>query len=138
MRLQGGQRDSRYTQEKQRKAQAHPLKIKTGAKRHRGLNLGDIRYALKSLMWRDVGVERDAKHLRDAAEEIGHWSEYVMDKEFHSPHGWELQNMLLLSGLITDSAQERKETRGVHYRRDFPSRDDENWKRHIALKQGAG
>ncbi|MFQ5862244.1 MAG: L-aspartate oxidase [Candidatus Brocadiales bacterium] len=116
------------------KHQVYPLKVKIEAKRQRGLNLGDIRYALKSLMWRGVGVERDEKHLRDAVEEIGHWSEYVMDKEFHTPYGWELQNMLLLSRLITGSAQERKETRGVHYRSDFPSRDDKHWKRHITVR----
>lgn len=112
-----------------------PLKVTVEARRQRGLNLGDIRYALKSLMWRDVGLERNEQHLKEASEEIGHWSEYVMDKEFHSPYGWELQNMLFLSRLITDSALERKETRGVHYRSDFPDRNDKDWKRHITVRR---
>ena len=91
--------------------------------------------SLKSLMWRDVGLERNEQHLKEASEEIGHWSEYIMDKEFHSPYGWELQNMLFLSRLITDSALERKETRGVHYRSDFPDRNDKDWKRHITVRR---
>lgn len=115
----------------------YPINIEVKARRQRGLNLGDIRYALKSLMWRDVGLERDEKHLKDAIEELGHWSEYIMDKDFHSPYGWELQNMLLLSRLIACSARERKETRGVHYRRDFPDRNDREWKRHISVRRGA-
>lgn len=119
------------------KASTYPLlKVKVEAKKQRGLNLGDIRYALKSLMWRDVGLERKEQHLKEAVEEIGHWSEYVMDKEFHSPYGWELQNMLLLSRLITDSARRRKETRGVHYRSDFPDRNDKDWKRHTDVRYG--
>ncbi len=116
------------------KTRTYPLRVKVKARRHRGLNLGDIRYALKSLMWRDVGLERDEQHLRDAVGEIGHWSEYIMDKEFNSPYGWELQNMLFLSRLIADSARERKETRGVHYRSDFPNRNDKDWKRHLFIR----
>ncbi|MCP4365549.1 MAG: L-aspartate oxidase [Planctomycetes bacterium] len=115
----------------------HHLQVNVKARRQRELNLGDIRYALKSLTWRDVGLERNGQHLRDAIGEIEHWSEYIMDKEFHSPYGWELQNMLLLSKLIAQSARERKETRGVHYRSDFPDRNDDLWKRHIITRIGA-
>lgn len=116
------------------KTQPHPLKVEVGADRLRGLDLTDIRDSLRSLMWRDVGVERDEGHLRDAEEAIGQWCEYVLDKEFHFPEGWELQNMLLLSSLITGAARERRETRGVHYRKDFPQRDDAHWRRHITLR----
>ncbi|MDR4506700.1 MAG: L-aspartate oxidase [Candidatus Brocadiaceae bacterium] len=98
------------------------------------LNLHDMKNSLKSLMWRDAGIEREAKHLIDAQEMIGMWSTYVMDKEFSCPAGWELQNMLLVSKLIVSSASERKESRGVHHRTDYPETDNIHWKKHIKIK----
>ena len=56
---------------------------------------------------------------------------YVLDKTFDHTAGWELQNMLEVATLIARSASLRTETRGVHYRTDFPALDDETWKVHI-------
>eukprot|EP01029_Cantina_marsupialis_P024030 TRINITY_DN6086_c0_g1_i2.p1 TRINITY_DN6086_c0_g1~~TRINITY_DN6086_c0_g1_i2.p1 ORF type:complete len:633 (-),score=199.22 TRINITY_DN6086_c0_g1_i2:490-2388(-) len=42
----------------------------------------------------------------------------------------ELQNMLGLSRVIIESAENRKESRGAHAREDFTERDDENWMKH--------
>jgi L-aspartate oxidase len=47
--------------------------------------------------------------------------------------GWELQNLLLVSGLITRAALMREESRGVHLRTDFPNLDDHHWKRHLTF-----
>jgi L-aspartate oxidase len=95
------------------------------------LDTGDVRSSLRSLMWRNVGIERNGPHLDEAAEIINFWSRYVLDKTFDAPGGWELQNMLEVAALITQSADLRTETRGVHYRTDFPARDDAHWKVHI-------
>ncbi|HHT9119794.1 MAG TPA: L-aspartate oxidase [Candidatus Hypogeohydataceae bacterium YC41] len=122
-----------------RRVTSYPLKIDAGAGRLRGMNLEDIRDSLKSLMWRCAGVERDEEHLKEAEDALSQWREYVMDKEFHTAEGWELQNMLLVSSLIVMAAQQRKESRGVHYRKDYAQRDDQNWKRHITFRgQGLG
>lgn len=43
--------------------------------------------------------------------------------------------MLTVAGLMTYAARQRKESRGVHYRQDFPKRDDKNFARHIELKR---
>ncbi len=99
------------------------------------LDLEDIRNSLKSLMWRDAGIERDERHLLEAEEMIEMWSSYVMDKELSSPDGWELQNMLLVSWLIVSSALKRKESRGVHHRSDYPETDNVHWKKHITIKR---
>ncbi|MGR3219535.1 MAG: L-aspartate oxidase [Candidatus Anammoxibacter sp.] len=99
------------------------------------LDLGDVKDALQSLMWRNVGIERDKKHLCEAKEMINYWSNYVLDKEFLSPAGWELQNMLTVASIITEMAEKREETRGVHYRKDFPSKDDKKWKQQITIKR---
>ena len=96
------------------------------------LNLTDVENALKSLMWRNVGVERNQQGLDETLEMITFWCRYVMDKEFQSRHGWQVQNMLTLARLVTMSARQREESRGVHYRTDFPE-ISENWRRHIVV-----
>ncbi len=94
------------------------------------LDLEDIRNSLKSLMWRDVGVRRDATHLRDAQQMIDRWCRYVLPRQFSDANGWELQNMLTVAQLMVRSALAREESRGVHLRTDFPEPDDDHWVRH--------
>jgi L-aspartate oxidase len=97
------------------------------------LNLGDVQSSLRSLMWRNVGIVRHEEDLSEADALIGFWQSYVLDKVFDQPTGWELQNMLTLGRLIAHAAHVRTETRGVHYRSDFPERDDAHWQRHILM-----
>jgi L-aspartate oxidase len=97
------------------------------------LNLEDIKNSLKSSMTRDVGIERKGGKLKEAKERINFWMDYVLAREFSQPQGWELQNMLTVASLIVKSALIREESRGVHYRTDFPKKDDKNWKTHIVL-----
>lgn len=98
------------------------------------LNLEDVENSLRSLMWRAVGVERSESDLREAEEMIDFWCSYVLDKEFSTSAGWELQNMLTVCKLMVIAARQRQESRGVHYRCDFPGRDDAKWRHHVALK----
>ena len=95
------------------------------------LDTADVRTSLRSLMWRNVGIERNGPHLAEAAEIIAFWSRYVLDKTFDTAAGWELQNMLEVASLIAQSAALRQETRGVHYRTDYPKTDDAHWRKHI-------
>jgi len=97
------------------------------------LNLTDLRNSLTSEMWRNVGIQRDAEGLAKAAAHVEFWDRYVASREFNSPTGWELQNMLLASKLMVAAAQFRKESRGVHFRRDFPKSGEES-ARHITLR----
>ena len=107
----------------------------SSAERHEDFNLVDLRNALSSLMWRHVGIERDASGLEEAAETLDFWCRYALDAQFESPPGWQLQNMLTIASLMADSACQREETRGVHLRRDFPETDDVQWRRHITLRR---
>ncbi len=95
------------------------------------LDMADVRSSLKSLLWRNVGIERHGPRLVEAAEIIDFWSHYVLDKVFDSPAGWELQNMLEVARLMTVAAATRTETRGVHYRTDFPELNDVDWRCHL-------
>lgn len=99
------------------------------------LDAEDVRNSLRALMWRNAGITRSEKPLTEAAEIITFWQRYVMDKVFATPFGWECQNMLTVAGLMAHAAEERKESRGVHYRQDHPDRDDKNFAKHIELKR---
>lgn len=95
------------------------------------LDLVDIRNSLTSLMWRQDGVRRTASGLTVALDTINHWCRYVLVRHFDNKHGWELQNMLTIARLMVMAALERRESRGVHFRTDFPELDEEHWHRHI-------
>lgn len=94
-----------------------------GGPRDESLNLDDLRNSLHSEMWRNVGIERTAEGLDTALQQVEFWDRYAGPREFNSPKGWELQNMLLVAQLMIRSAQTRTETRGVHTRADFPATD---------------
>ncbi|MBN1804867.1 MAG: L-aspartate oxidase [Sedimentisphaerales bacterium] len=97
------------------------------------LDADDVRNSLRALMWRNLGIARWEQSLSETQEIIGFWQRYVMDKIFDSPHGWECQNMLTACLLMAQSAYKRQESRGVHFRTDFPQIDDKNFKKHIEV-----
>ncbi len=99
------------------------------------LDIADVRNSLRSVMWRNVGIVRQGERLTETIEIINFWGQYVMDKEFfNDPGGWESQNMLTSAYLVAECALRRTETRGVHYREDFP-RTDPVWTRHQTLRR---
>jgi L-aspartate oxidase len=116
---------------------APDVRWKTPRREWRGaeLDLEDIRNSLRSVMWRNVGVERDRDGLRYAMDSIEFWSGYVLDAVFDDPGGWELQNMLSLGRLMAHAALWRRESRGVHFRKDYPRTDDKRFKSHLILKR---
>jgi L-aspartate oxidase len=109
------------------------------------LDLVDVKSSLRSVMWRNVGIERGGDRLGETREIIAFWSRYVMDKTFWpattpggdeaAPAGWELQNMLTVCFLITTAAYTRAESRGAHWRVDYPITDDEHWRMHLQWRR---
>jgi L-aspartate oxidase len=96
------------------------------------LDVTDITNSLRSLMGRKMGVTRDRDGLLAAQRDVEFWCRYALAREFASRAGWELQNLLTVARLMIGSALQREESRGVHFRSDFPQRDDKQWQRHIA------
>jgi L-aspartate oxidase len=80
-----------------------------------------------------MGITRDDAGLAEAADRVDRWSRYILPLAFDAPDGWTLQNMLLVARLMIAAAAERRESRGVHYRRDFPQ-PDPAFLRHIPLR----
>lgn len=99
------------------------------------LDTDDVRNSLRALMWRNVGITRQETPLVEAQEIIRFWQRYVMDKVFDTPFGWECQNMLTVALLMARAAEERKESRGVHFRQDYPTCDNEHFAKHTELSR---
>jgi L-aspartate oxidase len=83
-------------------------------------------------MWRKVGIERNAVDLESAMHQIEFWDRYVGPQEFTITKGWELQNLLLVARLMITAAMKRQESRGTHFRSDFPQTDP-NQATHLNL-----
>ena len=96
------------------------------------LDVTDLTNSLRSLMVRNMGIVREARRMKEAKRDVEFWCRYVLTREFDHRVGWELQNLLTVSRLMIDSALTREESRGTHFRSDFPARDDANWKHHVA------
>jgi len=110
-----------------------PMKYQVPHSERTRLDTEDVTNSLRALMWRNVGITRRDQPLTEAQEIIRFWQRYVMDKTFDSPGPWQCQNMLTTSLLMAYAAQQRKESRGVHFRQDYPETDDENYKKHIEI-----
>lgn len=113
-----------------------PLPIVSPARKNsvNQFDVDDIRNSVQSLMWRWVGVQRTEKRLSEALEELRGYSRYVLAHVFERDEGWELQNLLITALLMTEAALARQESRGVHYRLDFPKTNPE-WHRHLVYQR---
>lgn len=84
-----------------------------------------IKAQLQETMWENVGIFRDARSLTSAANTIKKLTEQInrKDKCFDISE-YELRNMLITAGLVVQSALNRKESRGAHYRTDYLDKTD--------------
>ncbi len=104
-----------------------------------GENFAEIRDELRTIMQEYVGVFRNREKLEHAVEAIRELKERGKElrvKNNSSVFNFELMNAIELKGMlelghvIALGALVREESRGAHYRTDFPERDDENWLKH--------
>src|SRR5579885_3668993 len=96
------------------------------------LDVADVTNSLRAMMVRKMGIVRDRPRLDEAARDADFWCRYALAREFDGRPGWELQNLLTVARLMIDASLAREESRGTHFRSDFPARDDGRWNRHVA------
>ena len=92
-------------------------------------------YEAQDLMWRHVGVVRARPGLERAVAQLREWAGAVAasrrsrgsDKELRR-----ISSIVTVGLLIARAALRREESRGAHFRTDFPSRDDLHWSQRIA------
>jgi L-aspartate oxidase len=98
---------------------------------HRPLTTSEVR----DLMWRSVGLFRTREGMEDAVVKLE--ASYVAHRRAldnaraDDADAWKQFNLVTVARLIARAALRREESRGAHYRQDFPERDDVDWKVHL-------
>jgi len=85
------------------------------------------RSALQQLMWEHAGVQRSREGLELAASVLSTWTATDLED----------RNLLNLARVVVTAALAREESRGAHYRTDFPTPDPAAARRRIAVREGA-
>ena len=105
-----------------------------------------VQHALQDMMQDLVGIVRQEKEMLEALEHIQEFklrasSAGVSGNREYNP-GWhtaiDLNNLLAVSEMVTRAALERKESRGAHFRDDFPAKDDTFGSCNIVIRKGPG
>jgi L-aspartate oxidase len=81
---------------------------------------------LQALMWDTAGIERDAGGMERGIAALDAWPQVPLRKDRDSH---ERRQMTVVASLMLRAAHARTESRGAHYRNDFPNRDDAHWRR---------
>ncbi|MBX2892963.1 MAG: fumarate reductase/succinate dehydrogenase flavoprotein subunit [Saprospiraceae bacterium] len=114
--------------------------------RNDGENPYQVQYDLQEMMQDLVGIVRNEEEMQKATSELKKLREratkvrVVGNREYNG--GWhtalDLQNLLTVSEAITLAALHRKESRGAHFREDFPNKDAESGTFNLVIRKGAG
>jgi L-aspartate oxidase len=95
-----------------------------------------LRRLLQQIMQDCVGFRRNREGLDEAGEFLDSNLE-ILRVEYLNPQGFEIQNMITLANLMVRAAFIREESRGCHYRVDFPG-EAEFWRKHIIFRMHEG
>jgi L-aspartate oxidase len=88
--------------------------------------------ALQSLMWDKVGIVRCGEGLEEAASILASWQQTLEMRCDRPSH--ELSSLILAGRLMAEAALTREESRGAHFRTDFPE-PSADWLRHIVFRK---
>jgi L-aspartate oxidase len=92
-------------------------------------------HQIQTILWKEVGIMRDGRDLANAVEQLAALE--VSRPDPAERHALELHNIWTLARLMARSALAREESRGGHYRTDFPYRDDEKFQKHSLVSRGS-
>ena len=102
----------------------------------KGLERGSLTTtAVRDLMWKSVGLFRTHDGLEDAVVKLeasyAAHREALANARADDGDAWKQFNLVTVARLIARAALRRLESRGAHYRADYPERDDIHWKAHV-------
>ena len=103
-----------------------------------------LRDRLRELNWDKVGLARNGKDIREAIDEIESIDAAAQQVRIEGIRAFNMLwnnyidflSMIDVSGMVAEAALLREETRGAHFRTDFPDQDDENGLYNLFLKRG--
>jgi fumarate reductase (CoM/CoB) subunit A len=117
-------------------------------KNREGMRPVEIKNKLTSLLWSKVGIFRTGKEIQEAIFEIERMRQNdlpllsVTDNKTRYNREWietlEVENMVLVAEMVSKAALMREESRGAHFRRDFPKTDNHNWFVNITIENKDG
>ena len=122
--------------------------VKALADRTRGWTKGtpvgaELKERLRKIMWEDGGIMRAADGLsralaavQEIQQEASIPSSELSGKELIDLI--ELRSAAKVAGIILEAAALRKESRGAHFREDFPDQNDSQWQGHLQVHQEPG
>lgn len=94
---------------------------------------GKLRTEIREIMWENVGIIRDQRGLTEVANRLEKY--YYSFLPGPKVDEMEIANMLELGLLIVEAAIDRRESRGGHFRSDYPL-TDVSWQKHCVQKKG--
>jgi L-aspartate oxidase len=86
---------------------------------------------VREVMWQHAGIVRDGRGLAEAHDRFTRWAASL--PEPRDRDGYELRSILTCARLAVEAALLREESRGAHFRTDFPEPSDE-WRRHLVFR----
>jgi len=96
---------------------------------------GGEAFSIPDLMWRSAGLLRTATGLTEAVESIEPMYQAALMRARRDGaadlDSWRRLNLTTVARLIARAALRREESRGAHFRADFPARDDTHWRFHV-------
>lgn len=106
-----------------------------------GFSQKSVRDSLKKVMWTKAGIIRQGNELQQALGEIDKLEEKKKDVKVETVEDLiqflELTNLISISRIICQTALKRTESRGAHYRSDYPTEDNDNWLKNILVQKTA-
>jgi len=88
--------------------------------------------AVRDLAWKNIGIVRSGSGLREAIEQLEKWRQCL--PVMTSRRQCEANNIYQTALLIARSALARQESRGAHYRLDYPAHNDARFRKHSILR----
>ena len=106
----------------------------------KGLSPKAARKMIGEILWKESGILRDRKGLEGALDSLRRIRQEILPQmNAETPkeilEKMEVKNAILVGEMITRCALMREESRGAHFRKDFPKTDDQKWRGNIFLKK---
>ena len=99
-----------------------------------------LRKSIAEILWKEGGISRDKRGLNSALEALKRIKERDLPQASAGTpkeilEKMEVENALAVGEMVVRSAILRQESRGAHFRKDFPETDDQKWKGNIFLQK---